>query len=572
MSTVTGSVPIATSLANNNPAKRKKQHLHKRSFAVSGDFDFLITELNAQGTVDKNDVKLPLPHPKIKDSSTYGYNSDINRTVPNGIIDLNEALLATPPSKNRHPYVNYSSKPRSFNFHRRSESAPAGLDLLDGFFGSFDATNGNYYNTHSETYKSNKNSFAGLHKANINGNNTNSTIKEEDTEEDTYDKSANNQSLLAPIKPKTLDVKKFSDTNTSSPANTTNISLKKQKERYYNKVKNLPTISSSSTTTYNQNKSQLSLSSSSDNSASISPKILSTTNNTPNSSHSSNSFATSTITNATTKSNSNNNNNNIHKLYSKYNTNAKALRNNNNVFKYQSQMYDIPDSNNIKVPLLRSARSSEDISTRNNNNINSSEEVKDKFYEGEVVLLYGQPGDVVDLSTTTINTPTIKNFESITPVVSSCSTAANSCISNITDDTDNNKIDIPEHKNKSDNKGKNNNTEIKSKSSFFLNKPPMLRSNDSSCNASTNSISNRNSIISLISINNKNRKQKKKKKKKVNCNNNNDNSNNGHSHTSFALIDNDNNRATQDNTNKNKPKGKRNRLSTMLSILFHNNK
>ena len=115
---------------------RRRQHAHKRSLAVSGDFDFLkqtITNVQSQSQPQPQPQtvftppKSPsakyispnrVPDPSITLSPRFFASEDSKftspiRGVPDAIINLDDAL---------------GTKPRSFKSHRRSESAPPELD------------------------------------------------------------------------------------------------------------------------------------------------------------------------------------------------------------------------------------------------------------------------------------------------------------------------------------------------------------------------------------------------------------------------------------------------------------
>ena len=118
---------------------RRRQHAHKRSLAVSGDFDFLkqtITNVQPQPqpqsqpqsqaifTPPKYTSPDRVPDPSIALSPRFFASEDSKftspiRGVPDAIINLDDALGT-------------KAKPRSFKSHRRSESAPPELDDIWG--------------------------------------------------------------------------------------------------------------------------------------------------------------------------------------------------------------------------------------------------------------------------------------------------------------------------------------------------------------------------------------------------------------------------------------------------------
>ncbi|SCW02995.1 LAFE_0G00628g1_1 [Lachancea fermentati] len=220
----------------NHSATPKRGHRHKRSFAISEDFDFIkqpngtpqdLTECFSASPTRNNNLS---PRFFVSEEPTF------SRGVPDAIIDLDDAL---------------TTKPRSFKSHRRTESAPADLNLP--FRGS-----------------SPRRDFS---------------IEEEESESECDEQRQ--QVLLSPLRTKSESPLVDGTTPYSPLANRAcqmkNNSLKihKQKERYYNYAKQIPATSPQGPNRSSSQQTSLSSMSSDQNSNTTTPPGVASTPNTP---------------------------------------------------------------------------------------------------------------------------------------------------------------------------------------------------------------------------------------------------------------------------------------------------
>lgn len=110
--------PAAQSPVAHNSAAVLKTHRHRRSYAISGDFDFIAQmsppPMDASHFASPSKTRYPVtPSPRFFVSEEPKYTSAFNG-VPDAIINLDDAM---------------ATRPRSFKSHRRTESAPAELDV-----------------------------------------------------------------------------------------------------------------------------------------------------------------------------------------------------------------------------------------------------------------------------------------------------------------------------------------------------------------------------------------------------------------------------------------------------------
>ncbi|SCU95014.1 LAMI_0F00584g1_1 [Lachancea mirantina] len=180
---------------NNETTPLRRGHRHKRSLAISEDFDFLRQSCGDESP--RAGLHSSTTSPRKNDLSPRFFMSEestLSHGVPEAIIDLDAAL---------------SAKPKSFAAHRRTESAPATLNL--SFRPDISPTEA-------------------------------PCIEEEDCEEE----SESPQLLLSPLgtvsQPPILS-------NPASPIRKEEISnntlkINRQKERYYHYARQLPSASS----------------------------------------------------------------------------------------------------------------------------------------------------------------------------------------------------------------------------------------------------------------------------------------------------------------------------------------
>ncbi|CCF57670.1 hypothetical protein KAFR_0D00240 [Kazachstania africana CBS 2517] len=211
----------------------KRGHRHKRSLAISGDFEFLkqapssVPPLPTYATspntylkpavLDPSMVKTPqhpgnpigtTPSPRFFISEEPRFSSPI-QGVPDAIINLDDAL---------------KTRPRSFKTHRRSESAPADLEITLDFPAQIKS-------------KSNKPSFTIDEEEDVSDNEERPSVKLAD-------------GLLSPLRPSTplfpdskmepgskntSPLKDHEGTNNNEKFNSLKIMKQKQRYRYYTK-------------------------------------------------------------------------------------------------------------------------------------------------------------------------------------------------------------------------------------------------------------------------------------------------------------------------------------------------
>lgn len=371
---------------------KSRGHRHKRSFAVSGDFDFLRKDPMIKGSnsinndppsrIDLNNLPSYSKHMPGNDPITIpvslsevgsmhhdelSFNSTANsmlnsqtaadqvftsprffiteepkftggfKDVPDAIINLDDAL---------------KTRPRSFKSHRRTESAPADLQLSFNLDRKLRLTEEQVAEEEEENYNT-------------------TIIQVEDASNSSSESlSGKNSPKLAPPSHPTL----MSPLRARCPSPVTSrdspsklsgyntLKINKQKERYYNYyTKQIPSNGSGSSTVGNQT-SSMSISSES----SISNRQLSTPN-TP-----------------------------VSMNYG----NSRKITPRTKPFKYETQVYDIrQDAQNGNMPRRSTVSTIESNDTSSSRHHNSSSlSSSSPFPPLTQDLLLGQPGDSVDLS------------------------------------------------------------------------------------------------------------------------------------------------------------------------------
>lgn len=253
-----------TPSVNNLNTPSKRGHSHRRSFAVSGDFEFLKQPPNTIGgtsNVNSNSVP-PLPRcvsPDFNNSENKDkfHSTDVSfaqsltpRKIYNNISSPSPRFFISEEPKFTSPVkgvpdaiINLDdalkTKPKSFKSHRRSESAPADLEVAIDF-------------KHAKSIPD----FI---------IDEEDSIENQDSDEDADMVSGTNQAafgLMSPLRPSSPAFRKNYQMNetTSSPtklifhqqssgiySNNTktdqynSLKIKRQKQRYYHYTKQLPT-------------------------------------------------------------------------------------------------------------------------------------------------------------------------------------------------------------------------------------------------------------------------------------------------------------------------------------------
>ncbi|QLG70093.1 hypothetical protein HG535_0A00330 [Zygotorulaspora mrakii] len=417
----------------NSTTPSKKGHRHKRSFAISGDFDFLkqpgtvppmicsspgsattnsYTHNIQTGQRQEDNYSCPseaMPRSPFKLSNQASnlsprffiseepkFSSPF-RGVPDAIINLDDALKA---------------KPRSFKNHKRSESAPPDLAIL----------------------LNSKNSTSGT-----------VMIEEEDDESPTNSDSSGSSntekdtvfpSLISPLRPQSptpnphnydmngspVQSKNTGYTSNSSKVNTLKINGQKQRYHYYTKKLSINAISNVEPQSLKEKGSFGSLSSGVNRtplSTACTPLMQISTPSTPVSLNNNNAifnaykyegFEKGPISPVRVHRSSVYNNRNM----TQQNHNNNSKKNTNATFKYESISYDIPQEPN-KCDSVSSRDDKtlmkKDIIFQDDGDVTGSIKQDDAKLElspyeeqrNENVLskeiLFGEPGDAVDLST-----------------------------------------------------------------------------------------------------------------------------------------------------------------------------
>lgn len=224
----------------------RRGHRHKRSFAISGDFEFLKTmepssvppplplnitsptTLSATGVESEYAAK-PAPaglqSPKFFASEAPSFSSPFVG-VPDAIINLDDAL---------------KTKPRSFKSHRRSESAPADLEVFMGVK-NFNGDN-----------SGDREEAACIQEEEDDDGNGSGNNKDDNSNNDNSDDNIDAAThLMSPLRPKSPTPGNKLGLHSGSPSKNNNLhntgsgnfsnSLKinRQKQRYYHYAKQLP--------------------------------------------------------------------------------------------------------------------------------------------------------------------------------------------------------------------------------------------------------------------------------------------------------------------------------------------
>lgn len=346
----------------------KRGHRHKRSFAVSGDFEFLkkeppqdvafhisgdvyspnsliatpntnselgvnidMMENTAASNVNSNQF---LTSPRFFISEEPSFTGDF-KDVPDAIINLDDALRA---------------KPRSFKSHRRTESAPADLQLSFNLERKLKITEEQV--TEEEEEEDNTNASTMI--MDMQGNKSTDSLL--DKEGDLAPPSSSTI-LLSPLRARCPSPIAPRDSPSKVGYNT--LKINKQKERYYNYYnKQIPSNGSGSSTLGHQN-STMSLSSES----SSSNRQLSTPNTPVSMTHG----------------------------------HARKTTPRNKPFKFESQLYDVKQNESKPRRSTVSTIESND-STAEQCYATSIPVVNERAPQFSEDILLGQPGDTVDLS------------------------------------------------------------------------------------------------------------------------------------------------------------------------------
>lgn len=281
----------------------KRSHRHKRSFAISGDFEFL--KAPPPSSTSNNITNGPTLIPPFEtfisseiDQMKHNTTTSSSPSIPNKLPDTDYSNLFTPKKKNDlidSPNLSFfitqetkfsspikgvpdaiidlddalKSKPRSFKSHRRTESAPAGLEFIFDPFYIFD-NNKNRYNDCSSSYVNNpieeeeeEDIYEDNNSLNNNNDNNNANTntykyrqKFSQLNKDTRDQITNSEDsenipngLMSPMRPSSPLFQSISrDYNASPIKNNSNFELndtynamriKGQKQRYSHYTKQL---------------------------------------------------------------------------------------------------------------------------------------------------------------------------------------------------------------------------------------------------------------------------------------------------------------------------------------------
>lgn len=419
----------------------RRGHKHKRSFAISGDFEFLKQPVPTLTQADQDDQpwlspKIDCPKLLFSESSNVDPGSNFrsgrrNSTNPNPepLVNLHAPLyspryFASEEPKFSSPFqgvpdaiINLDdalkTKPRSFRSHRRTESAPADLEVL-------------------------------LSAKNIQW--PPSRIEEEDASDIELDMNNNKENilpaLLSPLRPSTasripedhdringgspIQLRKHSFNNQGFTCNMPNsnspynsLKINKQKQRSY--TRQLPMSNASSTVqpqSLKEQASNTSLSSSfamSPSSFANTPSKQVSTPGTPLSFGYKNNKGTSDKFSdiKTTSSPA---------LYS-YHQRVPVARSNNNInantFNFASKVYDFPYNSSSRDNITQHNNASDENfdNTINNHDIENEGEFMDSNNLAPLSqdILLGEPGDTVDLSSIVSPTKSMKyQFDSLT--------------------------------------------------------------------------------------------------------------------------------------------------------------
>ncbi|KAG0668303.1 hypothetical protein C6P45_004811 [Maudiozyma exigua] len=256
--------PMNTPSTNNLNTPSKRGHSHRRSFAVSGDFEFLKQPPNTIGgssNVNSSSVP-PLPRCASPDFNNSQNKSKFNssdvsfaqsltpRKIYNNISSPSPRFFISEEPKFTSPVkgvpdaiINLDdalkTKPKSFKSHRRSESAPADLEVAIDF-------------KHTKSIPD----FI---------IDEEDSIENQESDEDTDMVSGTNQTtfgLMSPLRPSSPAFRKNYQMNETSSSPTklifhqqssgiytntaktdqyNSLKIKRQKQRYYHYTKQLPT-------------------------------------------------------------------------------------------------------------------------------------------------------------------------------------------------------------------------------------------------------------------------------------------------------------------------------------------